>query len=272
MQSCLAKQVHRRPTTRSAAAREPAQMYEDSDLGSLGSRRLPGIGGGSQGPRSARPGDETDDSEPDMASDIWQFIHPERDALAADLAVLTDEEWAKPSLCDRWTVRDVLAHMTTAASMTPPRFILSLAGSGFSFDRYVDKEIDRHKGATPQETLERFRAAAHRTTSPPGPGETWMGETVVHGEDVRRPLGIAHAYDMDALRRIATFYAGSNLIIGAKRRVDGVHLRATDTDWAHGTGPDARGPMLSLVLAMTGRTAAIDDLEGEGVQLLRERS
>src|SRR4051812_40756512 len=104
-----------------------------------------------------------------MAKDIWQFIHPERDALAADLADLSDDEWQQASLCDRWTVRDVVAHLTTAATMTPPKFFLSLAGSGFTFDKYVDKEIARHRGATPDETLSQFRESAHRTTSPPGP-------------------------------------------------------------------------------------------------------
>lgn len=207
-----------------------------------------------------------------MARDIWTFIHPERDALAADLADIAAEQWALPSLCDRWSVRDVVAHLTTAATMTPPKFFLSLAGSGFKFDRYVDKEIANHLGATADETLGQFRAAAHRTTSPPGPGETWMGETVVHSEDVRRPLGISHTYDMDALRRIGEFYAGSNLIIGAKKRVADVRLEATDTDWTKGDGPVARGPMLSIVLAMTGRASGIDELTGDGVELLRQRS
>ena len=99
-----------------------------------------------------------------------------------------------------------------------------------------------------------------------------MGETVVHSEDVRRPLGVTHTYDMDALCRIGDFYAGSNLIIGAKKRVAGVRLEATDTDWTKGDGPVARGPMLSIVLAMTGRESGIAQLSGEGVGALRQRS
>ncbi|MDX6302226.1 MAG: hypothetical protein QOF53_3440, partial [Nocardioidaceae bacterium] len=27
-----------------------------------------------------------------------------------------------------------------------------------------------------------------------GPEATWLGEAFVHGEDIRRPLGIHHAY------------------------------------------------------------------------------
>lgn len=72
--------------------------------------------------------------------------------------------------------------------------------------------------------------------------------------------------------RVADFFKGSNLIIGAKRRIEGVRLRATDAGWSHGTGPEASGPLLALVMAMTGRKAALSDLSGDGVATLRDRS
>ena len=71
---------------------------------------------------------------------------------------------------------------------------------------------------------------------------------------------------------MADFYKGSNLLIGSKRRISGLTLRATDADWTTGTGPEVSGPILSLVMAMTGRKAADDDLTGEGVATLRSRS
>lgn len=93
-----------------------------------------------------------------------------------------------------------------------------------------------------------FRARTDRgrgtTTSPPGPKATWVGEVVVHGEDARRPLGIAHTYDPEALGVVADFYKGSNTLIGAKKRIAGLTLRATDQDWTHGSGPLVEGPML----------------------------
>jgi hypothetical protein len=39
------------------------------------------------------------------AQSPWPVIHAERAALADDLAALTDEQWAMPSLCGDWTVR-----------------------------------------------------------------------------------------------------------------------------------------------------------------------
>ncbi len=70
---------------------------------------------------------------------------------------------------------------------------------------------------------------------------------------------------------MAEFYKKSNLIIGAKRRIAGLQLRATDTEWSHGSGPEVVGPLLSLLMAMTGRKAALDSLTGEGVAILRGR-
>jgi uncharacterized protein (TIGR03083 family) len=206
------------------------------------------------------------------AKDQWSLIHPERDALAADLASLEASRWQTPSLCTDWTVRQVLAHMTSTAAMTPPRFIGKFLGSGFNFKALSNRGVESELGDSPAETLARFKAQAASTTSPPGPMDSWVGETIVHAEDIRRPLGIAHTYAPAAVLRVADFYKGSNTLIGAKNRIAGVTLRASDTDWSRGSGPEVKGPLLSLVMAMTGRKAALDDLEGEGLELLRSRS
>jgi uncharacterized protein (TIGR03083 family) len=63
------------------------------------------------------------------AQSPWPVIHAEREALADDLAALTDEQWAMPSLCGDWTVRQVLAHMTATARMTPVKFFAAFAGT-----------------------------------------------------------------------------------------------------------------------------------------------
>jgi uncharacterized protein (TIGR03083 family) len=204
--------------------------------------------------------------------DTWSVIHAERKSLADDLKPLTDEQWATMSLCDGWTVRDVLAHLTSAANLTPPAFLATLIGSGFSFEKLQAKGIAARRGGSPADTLAGFEQAQTSVKHPPGPNDTWLGETIVHSEDIRRPLGIKHQYPTEAVVQVADFYKGSNLLIGSKNRIAGLTLRATDTDWSHGTGPEAAGPILSLVMAMTGRTAALDDLAGDGVATLRSRA
>jgi len=203
--------------------------------------------------------------------DMWAVVATERGALADDLATLDDPAWDTPSLCTDWTVRDTVAHMVGTAEMTPPKFLGKMAASGFSFQKMVAKDIAEKRGASPAATLQRLRDVRDRRTAPPGPRTSWLGETIVHAEDVRRPLGLARVYPMEAVVAVADFYQGSNTLIGSKRRIEGLALKATDTDWSHGSGAPVEGPMLSLLLAMTGRTAAYDDLTGEGVETLRSR-
>ncbi len=205
-------------------------------------------------------------------TDIWPDVHAERAALAADLEGLDEDTWRTPSLCNEWPVRSVLAHMTATAKITPGSFFPKLLMSGFSFDRMQAKDIATETAGTPSDTLGRFKAVVGSTKHPPGPVETVLGETIVHAEDIRRPIGIRHVYPAAAVVAVADFYKGSNLILGTKRRIAGVTLRATDPDWAYGSGPEVHGPMLSLVMAMTGRKAALDDLTGPGVEVLRGRA
>ena len=52
----------------------------------------------------------------------------------------------------------------------------------------------------------------------------------------------------------------------ARRRLRGVRLAATDTDWSVGAGTELSGPIGMLLLLLTGRTAtAIPYLSGPGV-------
>ena len=119
------------------------------------------------------------------------------------------------------------------------------------------KDVARESSGTPTETLAELTAHLDDTSAPPGPVDSWIGEIVVHGADIRRPLGIVYSPPVATTRQVADFYKNSNLLIGAKDRIVGVRLVATDTDWSHGTGPEVSGPMLSLVQAMTGRAVAL---------------
>jgi uncharacterized protein (TIGR03083 family) len=204
-------------------------------------------------------------------SDIWPVVHAERRALADDLTDLTPEQWRTPSLCGGWSVHDVLAHMVATAKETPPRFLAGMIASGFRISRLTEKHIAEERSGGPAATLAAFRAVENATSAPPGPKLSWLGEALVHAEDIRRPLGIAHEYPVDSLRAVTEFYAGSNVLIGGKRRVAGVTLQATDTDWTHGSGPLVTGSMRALMLATTGRKAALDELSGPGVETLRSR-
>ena len=201
----------------------------------------------------------------------WPIIHEERRALAADLEGLTDAQWATPSLCAEWTVRDVVGHMTATAKMTPAKFFAHLAGAGFRFNAMAARDAAAEAGSSGADALARFKSRLDATTHPPGPIEAMVGEAMLHPEDIRRPLGIAHAYSPEGLMCAADFYKGSNLLLGTKKRIDGLSLRATDVQWSHGGGPEVCGPMLDLLLAMTGRRAGLAGLSGPGLATLQSR-
>ena len=90
--------------------------------------------------------------------DIWAAVHSERRALATDLADLSPEQWATPSLCEGWDVHDVLAHQLETAKETRLRFIRRFAAAGFDFDRYNQRGVRAERRADPAETLAAFVA------------------------------------------------------------------------------------------------------------------
>jgi len=202
----------------------------------------------------------------------WDMIKSERASLVDALAGLPAEAWGEASLLTGWTVRDVVAHLIATAQMSPPKFVQRLAGSGFRFNAMSDKNIAAVRaGRSDAQLVEEYRSLIDAHTAPPGPTMTWLGETIVHGEDVFRALGGYRGHSAANVAAVADFYSGSNLLIGAKKRIDGITLRATDTGWTHGSGPEVTGPAIALVMAMCGRKAALDDLSGPGVEVLRSR-
>lgn len=211
----------------------------------------------------------TTDRQP--VTSIWSLIHAERAALAADLAELTDEEWASQSLCDRFTVREVLAHLTAGASLNSARWLAGVIRCRFDFDKMVARRLVEQLGITPAETLARFRRVITSTKKPPLPAVAMLGEAIVHGEDIRRPLGIHRDHPIDTLTTVAAYYHSSDLVVLAKGRIRGLRLTATDSAFTTGSGPLVSGATLALIMAMTGRMVYCDELEGDGVAILRDR-
>lgn len=204
-------------------------------------------------------------------NDVWQIVHAERAALISDLAELDDGQWEHQSLCSEWTVHDVVAHLVDVARTTRLGFVLDLARARFDFDRQNARGVRRERCATPQETLERLRQVASRTSTPPAPLASRLVEEIVHGEDIRRPLGLTRNYPRDAVARALRLQVRTpSSFGGAKEIVAGLRLAATDADLSLGNGPDVTGPALSLLLAVAGRRVAFNDLTGRGLGALTQ--
>ncbi|MGX1806298.1 maleylpyruvate isomerase family mycothiol-dependent enzyme [Nocardia sp. NPDC055321] len=203
--------------------------------------------------------------------ELWAMAHAERATLADDLADLDDEQWAQQSLCGRWTVEEVLAHLTAAASTGRLRWLISVAGARFDFDEHNARRLAEHRGATPAETLERFREIIPSTTSTFGPTAAWLGEVVVHAQDIRYPLGLSRQPSVEAVTEVARFYASRDFTVSGHTVIEGLRVEATDGPFAEGTGALVSGTTLALTMAMAGRAIYCEQLTGPGLPTLRDR-
>lgn len=210
---------------------------------------------------------------PGMPNDVWPLVHAERRALVDDLEGLDEAQWTQPSLCAGWSVHDVVAHLVDVALTTRLGFAVDMARARFDFDRQNINGLERARGATPGETLERLRGVVTRTSGPPAPMDTRIVEEVVHGEDIRRVVGLTRRYPDEAVVRALQQQTRMPASFGgAKELVARVRLRATDLDLSIGEGPEINGPALALLLAVTGRRVALDELDGPGVATLAAKA
>lgn len=203
---------------------------------------------------------------------VWPLVHAERTALLADLEELRPQDWEHDSLCAGWTVHDVVAHLVDVARTTRVGFLLGLTRARFDFDRQNAGGVRRHQGPGPAHTLAALRQSARRTSTPPGGLGSRIVEEVVHGEDIRRPLGIVRDYPPETVARALDYQVRTSAALGgAKDLLDGVRLEATDLDLTHGEGDLVRGPALDLLLAVSGRSQAVPALSGAGLARLTQR-
>ncbi|MEL7974472.1 maleylpyruvate isomerase family mycothiol-dependent enzyme [Isoptericola sp. F-RaC21] len=201
----------------------------------------------------------------------WSMIHTERAALAEELTVLDDAAWHAPSLCGAWSVQDVVAHLTAGASTGRWAWLRSIVGARFDADVHNARRLAEHRGGTPAETLERFRAVVTSTVAPSGHTAAWLGEVVVHGQDVRTPLGIRRVPPVAATTEVARFFVARDFTVSGRAVARGLRLEGTDGPFAHGDGPLVRGSTLALVMVLAGRSALCDELSGDGLPRVRER-
>lgn len=202
-------------------------------------------------------------------TDVWSIVHQERTALISDLMTLPTDDWSTPSLCPGWDVHDVLAHLVDDAKTTRLNFIVGLIKSRFNFDRVNAQGITAEKQSDPAQTLAAFTAVKDRTSSAPAPLATRLVEITVHGEDIRRPLGIRHNYPVDAVIEALKYQLKTGVGMGGgKDRADGLRLVATDSDFTHGDGNEVRGSALALLLAISGRPVGMGELYGNGAAKL----
>src|ERR1700752_2867184 len=184
---------------------------------------------------------------------LWALAHTERAALAEDLSGLSAEQWRHGTLCGRWDVEEVVAHLTAAASPNRGKWLGSMAGGGFRPAVHNQRRPRVERGSAPAETLDRFRAVIESPIAPSGHIPAYLGEVVVHAQDIRRPLGMVRTPSVDALTPVAAFFARRDFTVASRTHIAGLHLQADDGPFIAGNGSLVTGSTLALVMSMAGR-------------------
>ncbi len=223
------------------------------------------------GPRAPPPSLGTMDTP----ADIWNWVHDERLGLAALLESLDEEQWRTPSLCQGWTVREVAGHLLTGPNVGMFKFMMMFARNRGDFDATMDRLAHQMATRPPTQIVADLRTIADDHWTPPGSGpEAPYTDLLVHGQDIRRPLGIQRDLPEEGLRLILTkSIQPRKRSVFPKGRFDNLRFEATDLDWTGGPGDGdlLRGPAESLMMAIWGRGPALGELTGPGVEVLANR-
>jgi uncharacterized protein (TIGR03083 family) len=205
--------------------------------------------------------------------DIMAMIAAERRRVADLIGSLSAAQLDTPSLCGSWTVKEVAGHLVAAVASPARLVVSSLVRSGFDIHR-ANARLARLVADRPAGDLAaELRANADKAFRPPivgFPGQ--LTDLQVHGQDMRRPLGLPDGLQGDRLRVSLDFLVGGRAVgFVPKRRPAGLRFEATDLDWAWGSGPVVRGTAEALLLGLTGRAVVLPELDGDGVGVLRQR-
>jgi uncharacterized protein (TIGR03083 family) len=204
--------------------------------------------------------------------DTWQAVDEERSALADDLATLDESQWDAQSLCSEWKVRHVVGHLVGGADVKTGPFLAGMLKSGMNFNRFIAREGLALGAASPDELLRHLRKTIGTRRTPPGTKpEITLTDLVCHSGDIRRPTGMRRSVPQATLLTVADTVKRIGFPLHAKKRIAGLRMSATDSDWSVGDGPSVKGPLASLIFVMAGRNAPLDDLSGEGKQALEAR-
>lgn len=195
-------------------------------------------------------------------SDLRRIAIAERRRLHQTLQNLTDDQWATPSLCEGWDVREVAGHVASNSTISMAGFLGSMASVRFDHDEH-NRRTARAWARQPTErilaALDSERIMLVFRLNP----ALLLVDNVVHHQDIRRPLGLGDDFPPEHLAAALECVFRSGMFTSEAARADGRRVVATDLPWSHGDGPEeVRAPAEHLILALMGRDAGAEPVFG----------
>ena len=186
-------------------------------------------------------------------TDLQSWVAPTYQGLADLLLERTGDTWDAPTLCDKWRVRHVVAHVTMPARMTPEQFGAEMAAAGGDFAVVSDTVAARDASLPVAELLDQLRSPALHAWQPPGGGAAGaLSHAVIHSLDVTVALGRPPvAPTAGATAVLDQLTASGGALFGVD--LTDTRLEAIDTEWAWGAGHLVRATSGCLVALLSGR-------------------
>ena len=207
-------------------------------------------------------------------TDVLARTAANRRRLADFFEGLTEDQLNTRSLCQEWTVREVLAHLAMPLTIGFGSLIARVVRARGSVDR-ASEAIAASLAERPVRDLTNvLREYAAQRVPAPGVGPRGqMTDGCIHLRDCARPLGLTDDVSLDDWRMVLDWLPTRQASRGVvpRSRLDGLRLRATDQDWTWGSGTEVAGPSEAIAMAVSGRLVALEDLSGPGVPILKSR-
>jgi uncharacterized protein (TIGR03083 family) len=196
----------------------------------------------------------TTEQLPHGTADVQSLVGPQFRALADALEGQQPTVGDLASLCDGWTVRNVIAHLTMAARYDGPAFQAELAAVAYDFQTLSDT-IALRDGELPLDVLlDSLRSPTMAQWAPPGGGAAGaLSHVVIHGLDVTSAIGLPRTASDEATRIVLDGFTSGGVHERFGTKIEGRRFTATDLDWTYGDGRLIEAEAADLVLAMAGR-------------------
>lgn len=203
---------------------------------------------------------------------IFAAVANERRQIASLVGGLNDTQLAASSLCAGWDVKTVAAHLACSVADGSSVQLRAALRRG-SLARAIDEFARRRAQRPAADIVATLRDRADYRLSPPvfGPAAPFA-DILIHGGDIRIPLGLSFEPHPDDVAIALHFLTGpwpfGFVPLG---RLSGIRLHDNDTGRSWGQGAEVRGPGAALMMAASGRSSLLDELDGPGLQILRQR-
>ena len=205
------------------------------------------------------------------APDQMALAEEERTDLLALLRDLTDEQWNAQSLCTKWRVRDVAAHIVSYDELSTMTTVGTFIRGGLRVSGVNAVALHRYDDLEPPAIIDLLARNLRPSGLPKGfGGGIALTDGTIHHQDIRRALNLPRTIPDHRLSPVLDFALGAPTL-PAKKNVKGLALIATDIDWSTGTGQEVTGPGEALLMAIAGRPDALDELSGAGLTTLTQR-